>query len=293
MRPDESLARKTTLRIGGAADLYVEPAGESDLALTLLWCRENHRPFILLGRGSNLVVRDGGVRGVVIHLSQRHFGKIARTGNRLRCGAGARLKNVAAAARVHGIGGMEFMEGIPGTVGGALRMNAGAMAAEMFEVVENIRIMDYSGRVFEASRSEIEYSYRSCPSLHSAIALAAVLIGHPDSPESIAETMLAFSRKRRAGQPPAASAGCMFKNPPAGPAGKILDELGLKGMRLGGVRVSEIHANFLVNDGTGTAAEVLELIETIRRRVREERGIDLQPEVHVIGEDLQERKQRP
>jgi UDP-N-acetylenolpyruvoylglucosamine reductase len=284
IRRNEPLARRTTLRVGGPADLYVEPASEADLAVVLAFCRDQQFPFFLLGRGSNLLVKDGGFRGVAICLAQPRFSQVEVTGGRLHCGAGAKLKVVAVEAKRHGLTGFEFLEGIPGSVGGALRMNAGAMGGAMFEVVESIRLMDYSGQVREQNAHELVVEYRSCPTLKSHVAVAAVLHGQPGSREDIERRMSENSRRRWKTQPATPSAGCMFKNPQSVPAGKLIDELGLKGTRVGGAVISAEHGNFIVNDGGATAQDVLDLIEIVRQRVRSERGIELQREVEIIGE---------
>jgi UDP-N-acetylenolpyruvoylglucosamine reductase len=285
LRRDESLARRTTLRVGGPADLYVEPASEEDLAEVLKFCHERDLKFFVLGRGSNLLVRDGGFRGVVLSLAHPNFSRIEALDQRLRCGAGAKLKAVAVEARRNGWSGMEFLEGIPGSVGGALRMNAGAMGSATFDAVESVRLMDHQGNVRDAARDEFNVAYRSCADFKTHIALAAVFHGRPDSQESIAQRMFAFSQKRWTTQPAAPSAGCMFKNPATVPAGKLIQELGLKGTRVGGAVVSQEHGNFIVNDGTATAHDVIELIETIKRRAQAERGIELHTEVEIIGDD--------
>jgi len=285
IRRHEPLARHTTLRVGGAADVYVEPATESDLAEILRSCSTHGVRFFILGRGSNLLVRDGGFRGVVICLAHPEFSRIEIIDSRMRCGAGARLKNVAVEARRGGLSGMEFLEGIPGSIGGALRMNAGAMAGATFDIVESVRVMDYNGGVREMTPAAMAVEYRCCATLKNHVALSAVLKGLPDSAESIGQRMIAFSRKRWDSQPAAPSAGCMFKNPPTIPAGKLIDELGLKGARVGGAMVSLEHGNFLVNDGHATARDVLGLIAMLRDRALAERGIDLHTEVEIIGED--------
>jgi UDP-N-acetylenolpyruvoylglucosamine reductase len=284
MRRDEPLAKHTTLRVGGPADIYVEPASEADLAAILAYCHERNRPFFVLGRGSNLLVKDGGFRGVVLCLAHAHFSRIEADGQRLRCGAGAKLKAVAVEARRNGLAGLEFLEGIPGTVGGALRMNAGAMGGAMFDVVESVRLMSFDGKVQEQAAQELTTAYRSCPVLKTHIALAAVICGRPGSQEAIEQRMDEFSRKRWKSQPAAPSAGCMFKNPASIPAGKLIDELGLKGARVGGAMVSAEHGNFIVNNGGATARDFLELIEMIRLRARAERGIELETEVEIVGE---------
>ena len=284
VRTGEPLARHTTLRVGGPAELYVEPALESDLAETLRYCIETAQPFFLLGRGSNLLVRDGGVRGVVICLSRPHFSRVEVVDGGLQCGAGARLKRVAAKARQEGMAGFEFLEGIPGSMGGALRMNAGAMGWAAFDLVARVRIMEPSGDVVELDRSEMDVAYRSCASLKGRVVLSVLLRGEAGDPEKIASRMQEFEAKRKSSQPSAPSAGCMFKNPATVPAGRLIDELGLKGTCVGAARVSEKHGNFLVNDGGATAADVLGLIELIRDRARRERGIELETEVQIIGQ---------
>ena len=284
IRIDQPLASRTTMRVGGPADVLVEPASEGDLSTILCFCAEHSLPFFVLGRGSNLLVKDAGFRGVVLSLSRPHFSRIEVTGRHLRCGAGAKLKMVAVEAKRNNLTGLEFLEGIPGSVGGGLRMNAGAMAGAIFDVVESVRLMDFAGKVEERTASEMAARYRSCQLLKTRIALGAVLVGQPGVREQIEERMNQFSRKRWDSQPAAPSAGCIFKNPLTVPAGKLIDELGLKGTRVGGATVSSDHGNFIVNDGTATAANVLALIELIRQRARSERGIELEPEVEIIGE---------
>lgn len=285
LRRDEPLARRTTLRVGGPADVYVEPGDEAALATVLRFCREREVPFFLLGRGSNLLIRDGGIRGVVIHLGAPAFGRIDVGDDRLRCGAGAKLKDIALTAKRHGFGGLEFFEGIPGNLGGALRMNAGAMNGWTFDAVESLRFMDYDGVVHERAGGDVATTYRSCPLLRSAIALGAVLLGRPAPIEQIEARLKECQQKRWTSQPKEPSAGCIFKNTKVSPAGKLVDELGLKGTRVGGAVVSDIHGNFIINDGTATACDVLALIEVIRAKARAERGVELETEVEIVGED--------
>jgi UDP-N-acetylenolpyruvoylglucosamine reductase len=285
IRSDEPLAKHTTLRVGGPADVYVALASEEDLAGVVKFCHERRLPFFVIGRGSNLLVRDGGFRGVVVCLAHAHFSRIEVDGERLRCGAGAKLKSVAVAAKRNGLSGLEFLEGIPGSVGGALRMNAGAMGGSTFEVIESVRLMNFDGNVQELTPREMPAAYRSCPTLKTRIALSAVFKGAPAPREEIEKRMQAFSEKRWSSQPAAPSAGCMFKNPAALPAGKLIDELGLKGTRVGDAVVSAEHGNFIVNEGSATARDVLELIAILQARVKEARGIELQTEVEIIGED--------
>ena len=285
IRRDEPLAKRTTLRVGGPADFFIEPANEEDLAGAVKLCGESGVPFFILGRGSNLLVRDGGIRGAVICLSQPAFGKIEINGGTVHCGAGAKLKNVAVEARRNGLSGLEFLEGIPGSVGGALRMNAGAMGGQTFDAVESVRLMDFSGRVFQLPREAVAVAYRGCATLKDHVALAAVFKCCAASRDEIEKRMKSFSEKRWDSQPAAPSAGCIFKNPAAIPAGKLMDELGLKGARVGGAVVSAEHGNFIVNDGKATAGDVLNLIELLKAKAKAERGIELQTEVEIIGQD--------
>jgi len=283
IRRHEPMAPHTTLRVGGPADVYVEPANEADLAAVLAACTAGGVNFFVVGRGSNLLVRDEGFRGVVISLAQPAFSRIEITGNKIRCGAGARLKEVAVTAKRAGLAGVEFLEGIPGSVGGALRMNAGAMSGATFDAVETVRVMDYTGEIAEMTPAAMAVAYRSCAALKNRVALGAVFCCRPDSSEAIGARMKAYSEKRWSSQPAAPSAGCMFKNPAAIPAGRLIDELGLKGTRIGGARISLEHGNFLVNDGGATAADVLALIELLRTKARAERGIELHTEVEIVG----------
>ncbi len=284
VRLREPMSRRTTLRVGGPADLFVEPGSEPDLAAVLKFCAERHLPVFVLGRGSNLLVKDGGLRGAVVCLSHPEFSRVEIAGERVNCGAGAKLKAVAQEARRHALSGLEFLEGIPGSVGGALRMNAGAMGGAIFECVESVRFMNGDGELLERAGPDMAATYRSCHALKQAVAISAVLKGTAGDPAVIGRRMTQFSEKRWNSQPAAPSAGCMFKNPAGIPAGKLIDELGLKGTRVGGAMVAVEHGNFIVNDGSATAADVLELIQLIRERARAERGIELEPEVQIVGE---------
>ncbi len=283
IRCNEPLAKHATLRVGGPADLYVEPANEADLAGVLKFCGEHGIKFFVLGRGSNLLVRDGGFRGAVICLSQ--FGYIEVVGERLHCGSGAKLKNIALEAKKSKLSGVEFLEGIPGSVGGALRMNAGAMGGATFDAIESVRVMDFDGAVREMTPGEMAVAYRQCGALKDHIALSAIFKCKLAPPEEIGMRMKSYSEKRWASQPAAPSAGCIFKNPAQIPAGKLVDELGLKGTRVGGAVVSAEHGNFIINDGTATARDVLELIEILKAKAKAERGIELETEVEIIGEN--------
>ncbi len=284
---NEPMARRTTLRVGGPADLFIEPTTEDELQFVLKSCSEFEVPFFILGRGSNLLVKDGGFRGVVIHLKRGVFEKVKVDGNRVECGAGARLQLVAARTREAGVEGFEFLEGIPGSVGGALRMNAGAMGAATFDHLHSLRVMTYEGEIRELSRSDIQVQYRSCPMLKTAIALSAIFGGSPADSGDIADRLKSYSEKRKASQPRESSAGCMFKNPASIPAGKLVDDLGLKGVQLGAAKVSDVHGNFIVNMGGASASDVLNLMQYIRDMAEERASVKLESEVQQLGVEHQ------
>lgn len=279
----ELIGKHTTLRVGGPAQFWVEPATEEGFARLITHCNQVSLPLFVIGRGSNLMALDGGVRGVVARLAGGVFRHLEVQGDQITAGAGVKLKDISNAARDAGIGGFEWMGGIPGTVGGALRMNAGAMGAEMFGNVVSVRLVDWTGQIETKTPEELDVRYRNVPSLIQRYAVSAVLRGHPSSREEIDRRLQESMLKRRTTQPAASSAGCMFKNPEACAAGRLIDEMGLKNLSVGNARVSEVHGNFIVNDGGATAADVLELIEKIKAAARERRGIELETEVQIIG----------
>jgi UDP-N-acetylmuramate--L-alanine ligase/UDP-N-acetylenolpyruvoylglucosamine reductase len=280
----EPLAKHTTLRVGGPAQFWVEPRTESAFAELIRFCRRENLRLFVIGRGSNLLVRDGGIRGVVVHPSGGDFEKIAVSGNEISAGVGVKLKQIAYAGKAAGLGGLEWMEGIPGEVGGSLRMNAGAMGGQTFERVVRIRYLDGEGVPHTKTPAELDIHYRSVPALKKNFAVSAIFRGRPAPPDQIEHRLGESQEKRRSTQPSAKSAGCIFKNPDSCPAGKLVDELGLKNSRVGQARVSEVHGNFIVNDGGATAAEILELIDRIKRVARAERGIELETEVQIVGD---------
>lgn len=286
IREQEPMSRRTTLRVGGPADLYVEPQSEDDLGILLKIAREEEMPVFLLGRGSNLLVRDGGIRGVVIALAHASFAGISVMGEHLQCGAGARLRAIAVEAKRHTLTGLEFMEGIPGNLGGSLRMNAGAMGSSMFQVLETVRYMDMEGETHHSAASEIAVEYRNCPLFKENVVLSAVLIGKTAPREVVEQRMNECSQKRWKSQPAAPSAGCIFKNSVTIPTGKLVQELGLKGTRIGGAMISDVHGNFIVNDGNASASDILALIDLVKEKAHASRAIELQTEVQIVGEEL-------
>ncbi|MDP3851016.1 MAG: UDP-N-acetylmuramate--L-alanine ligase [Luteolibacter sp.] len=282
----EPMSKHTTLLVGGPAQFWVEPHSFYGFAFLVDYCRERGIPVRVVGRGSNLLVRDGGIRGAVIHPTGGAFSDVTLgTRGEITAGAGVRLKKLASVAGAAGIGGFEWMEGIPGNVGGALRMNAGAMGVETFDQVVRVTFLDEDGVIRTREREEIVSSYRNVSELRRNFALQAVFKGKPDKPENIRQRWDDSREKRKASQPVMASAGCTFKNPEEIPAGRLIDSLGLKGASVGHAAVSEAHGNFLVNKGGASAREILDLIRTIQKKARSERGVELETEVKILGED--------
>ena len=282
----EPMGRHTTLLVGGPAQFWLEPHDFESMAAMVAYCRERGIPVRVVGRGSNLLVRDGGIRGAVIHPSGGAFSEVRVSANgEITAGAGVRLKKLASVAAAAGIGGFEWMEGIPGNVGGALRMNAGAMDIETFDQVRRMTFLDEDGTIRTRERDEVIAHYRNVPELRRNFALQAVFFGEPDTPENIQSRWDESRAKRKSSRPVMASAGCTFKNPQEMPAGKLIDTLGLKGSHRGKAAVSDVHGNFIVNQGGATASDLLQLIDSIRSTARNERGIELETEVKIIGDD--------
>lgn len=284
---EEPLAQKTTMRVGGAARLYAEPATEEDVRILAGKALQEDIPIYVLGRGSNLIVPDEGVDGLILCLSHKSWsGFEVLPDGRVRVGAGLRLKNLCGLAAAAGLSGFEFLEGIPGSVGGALRMNAGAMGGWMFDVVDEVRVMSMQGEVRNLPKSAMSVDYRSCDDLKDAVALWAVIrpISTTDAPR-VARQIEDYRKKRHESQPREPSAGCIFKNPPGNSAGRLIEESGLKGTRIGGAEVSGVHANFVVNTGDATSGDVLALVRLIRKGVRQAKGVDLEPEVMLYGKE--------
>ncbi|MBI2496733.1 MAG: UDP-N-acetylmuramate dehydrogenase [Opitutae bacterium] len=283
----EVLAPKTTMRVGGPARVYAEPATVDELRHLLLEANRRGLPVFLLGRGSNLIIPDAGVDGLVISLGHGNWQKFElQPDGRVWAGAGLRLKNLCGLATKAGLQGFEFLEGIPGSVGGALRMNAGAMGGWMFDVVDEVHLLSFTGEVRIMKKAEMHFDYRHCAEVQAAIALGAFLQPAATAASAdIRRQVEAYQRKRAESQPREPSAGCIFKNPPGTSAGRLIDEAGLKGERVGDAEVSPVHANFIVNRGHATSADIIALVRRIRARVKSARGIDLEPEVMLYGQD--------
>jgi UDP-N-acetylmuramate dehydrogenase len=279
---DVSLAAITWFRVGGPAEVLFRPADADDLA-TFLARRPADVPVTVLGVGSNLLVRDGGVPGVVIRLG-RAFAAIEVEGDEIVAGAGALDANVARTALEAGIGGLEFLSGVPGTIGGALRMNAGAYGGEMKDVVASARAVAPDGTIHELDNAALGFAYRGCAVPRDWIFLSARLSGLRTPHEAIARRMDEIRGKREATQPiRTRTGGSTFANPEGAKAWELIDKAGCRGLALGGAKVSEQHCNFLINTGTATAADLEALGEEVRRRVFAATGVRLAWEIDRIG----------
>jgi UDP-N-acetylmuramate dehydrogenase len=287
VRTGEPMSLHTTMRVGGPTDIFIEPESAEDIAVAVRACREAGAPLMVIGNGSNLVVRDGGIRGAVLHLGEG-FSKLESEGEAIRAQGGALLSRVAAEAMRLGLCGMEFAAGIPGSVGGAAAMNAGAYGGEMKDVVREVRAVTPEGGIVRLANGEMRYGYRRSRALEEGLIVAAVELAlkRGDAGESrrLAEEYAAQRRQKQPLELP--SAGSFFKRPPGNYAGTLIEKAGLKGVSVGGAKVSEKHAGFIVNAGNATAADILALMALVRRKVWEDSGVALEPEVRIVGEDL-------
>jgi len=283
LRADVSLAPFTWLRVGGAAEALFMPKDESDLA-HFLSSTPDDIPVQVLGVASNTLVRDGGVKGVVIRLGPA-FGKVSTDGLRVTAGAAALDKTVAKKAATAGIAGLEFYAGVPGSIGGALRMNAGCYGSETKDVLQSAVALDRSGRRQVMTLEDMRYSYRHCGAAKDLIFTEAVFKGTSDTPTAITARMDDITAKREASQPiREKTGGSTFKNPEGHSSWRLIDEAGCRGLRVGGAQMSEQHCNFMINADAATAADLEELGETVRARVLETQGVELHWEVRRIGE---------
>jgi UDP-N-acetylmuramate dehydrogenase len=298
VRYEESMAKHTSFRIGGPADAFVQPQSEDQLKAILEWTQAKTIPYMLIGGGTNLLVRDGGIRGLVIHLGR--MGATMEWTRRQRritvsAGAGVPTRRICARALRHGWQGMNFALGIPGTIGGSVLMNAGTAHGAMADVIVSAVMMTGSGAKIALTRGQLEGAYRrlrlpddaagdmGAPSVLVSCSLALTLGNREQIRRQARRWMLSRSRRQPAWQP---SAGCFFKNPAQdAAAGRLIDAAGLKGFQIGGARVSDRHANFIINCGGASAADVLTIKDRIQETVKSRFGIDLVPEVRIVGEE--------
>ena len=280
---NESLAPLTWFRVGGPAQVLFTPSDEDDLAYFLKHLPDELSVYVV-GVGSNLIVRDGGMPGVVIRLSPRGFGDARVEGDIISTGAAALDKRVAETAAAANLAGLEFYFGIPGSIGGALRMNAGANGAETKDVLVEATGVDRSGNVHTFSNTEMKFVYRDCGVDPAIIFTSARFRGKPTAPEAIRARMEEVQKHRESAQPIRnKTGGSTFKNPPADSAWKLIDAAGCRGLRVGGAQVSELHCNFLINTGHATGHDIETLGETVRTRVKQLSGVELHWEIKRIG----------
>ncbi len=281
----EPMSKHTTMGVGGQAQYWVEPTTFEQMQAVVNFFKDRNIPVHVVGRGSNMIVRDGGIRGAVIHPCSGEFDKIELQGRNIVAGAGVKLKKLAAFAAQHGIAGFEWMDGIPGYVGGSLRMNAGACGGDMWDVFRSAVALNEDGDIIEFEKENMKGAiYRRIPEFEHNMVMQATFCGTPDDAQAIGARMDESRAHRKATQPIAQSAGCTFVNPEGIPAGKLIDEMGLKGFKMGGAMVSDVHANFIVNTGNAKATDITELIDYIRNKAKTERGITLRTEVQVVGD---------
>jgi UDP-N-acetylmuramate dehydrogenase len=281
---DVFMSQYTSLGIGGPADALAFPEDEKDLAALVSMAQRRSIPYYVMGRGTNLLIRERGIRGLVVNLSSG-FRKISNTGERISAGAGILLTEMIFFAMERGFSGLSPLYGVPGTVGGGLAMNAGAWGTEVGQRAESIAVMNGDGRVRRLSREMLTFGYRRLGLKEGSIIVGGTFLLEPQPLEKTREEITHYQKKRQHTQPlQFPSAGSIFKNPSGSSAGKIIEEVGLKGRRVGGAEVSVIHGNFIINTGGATADHVLDLIHLIQDCVRRERGIALEPEVRIVGE---------
>jgi len=284
VRRGEPLAEFTSFRIGGPADFALEVAGEQELAAALAAAHRHRVPSFCLGTGTNILVSDRGVRGLVLRLGAG-FREIQFNACRVKAGAAVLFGELVAQAVARGLAGLEYGEGIPGSVGGALIMNAGAFGGELAPAVSAVRGAHPDGRLATLNKGEIEFSYRRTLLPPGFVAAAVEFELRPSDPAALSARVKELKAKRAARQPQGVpNAGSIFKNPPGNFAGRLLEACGLKGERIGGAAFSEQHANFIVNLGGARAEDVRALMDLARRKVRQMTGVSLEPEIRLVGE---------
>ncbi len=279
----EPLKRHTTFKIGGPAEFFIEPKDADDLKTLLSLAKKHKFPVFVIGGGSNLLVSDKGVSGVVLRLSAPYFNKISYKGNYLSTGCGVWLNRVIASAGSRGLSGAEFLAGIPGTIGGALAMNAGIAKdnCSIQKLVESVTVMDYNGNTKILNKKGLKFGYRKS-NLSKYIILSALLKLNKKNKKQVGNAVKAHLEYRRLTQDLAnPSAGCIFKNPLGNSAGRLIDLCGLKGKKIGRIAVSGKHANFIINLGNGRASDVLKLAGFIRKKVKSRFNINLTPEIKI------------
>ena len=283
---DEPMSRHTTFRVGGPADFFVTPKAKEEVRDVVRICKEAGMPYYIIGNGSNLLVSDAGYRGVIVQI-YKEMNEVKVEGDLVKAQAGALLSGIAAKALGAELSGFEFASGIPGTIGGACVMNAGAYGGEMKDVLESVTVLTGEGKIIELGRNELELGYRtSVIEKKGYIVLGAVLKLERGDGEKIKTYMDELKEKRVTKQPlEYPSAGSTFKRPEGYFAGKLIEDAGLRGFQVGGAQVSEKHCGFVINRDHATAADIMELMRQVQIRVKENSGVDLEPEVKRLGDE--------
>jgi len=284
------MSQYTSFRVGGKVDALAFPADLDDLQRILRWCGEEGVEYFILGNGTNLLVRDGGIRGLAISLGQGFFRieEVERSDKEcwVFAEAGPSLGKLVEFAWKRELAGLEFAAGIPGSIGGAIFMNAGAFQGEMKNILHSVRLVDAGGNLREKEKEELAFFYRSLKLPKGEIILGGTFRLQTENGQAIRSKVEEILRRRQEKQPlDLPSAGSVFKNPSQGPAGRLIEQIGLKGKRLGDAQISEKHANFIVNRGRAKAQDILALAELVRERVWQEKGVRLEMEIQVVGED--------
>ncbi|MGL4738876.1 MAG: UDP-N-acetylmuramate dehydrogenase [Cellulosilyticaceae bacterium] len=282
---DEPMRNHTTFKIGGGADLYVSPSSPEQVAHIVSVCKDHQIPYYVIGNGSNLLVSDRGYRGVIIEIF-KNMAEIEVDGKEIKAGAGATLARVATVAQSEGLGGMEFAQGIPGTIGGGVCMNAGAYGGEMKDIIKEVTVLDQEGNCFVLSNEALALGYRTSRiQKENLIVLAVTLKLTPNDSEAIKALMRDFASRRKEKQPlEFPSAGSTFKRPEGYFAGKLIMDSDLRGCQIGGARVSDKHCGFVINQDGATCEDVLNLIRHVQNEVKTKFDVVLEPEVRIIGE---------
>lgn len=283
---DEPMSRHTTFRVGGPADFFVTPKAKEEVRDVIRICKEAGMPYYIIGNGSNLLVSDAGYRGVIVQI-YKEMNEVKVEGDLVKAQAGALLSGIAVKALGAELSGFEFASGIPGTIGGACVMNAGAYGGEMKDVLESVTVLTGEGKIIELGRNELELGYRtSVIAKKGYIVLGAVLKLERGDGEKIKTYMDELKEKRVTKQPlEYPSAGSTFKRPEGYFAGKLIEDAGLRGFQVGGAQVSEKHCGFVINRDHATAADIMELMRQVQIRVKENSGVDLEPEVKRLGDE--------
>ena len=279
----EALSKHTSFRIGGKADFFIEPEDNEDLRLLLTLAKKNKRKLLFMGSGSNILAKDPDIKKIVVHLNSGNFAKVKFEGNYCEAGSGVALGQLIRQLSSRDLSGLEFLTGIPGTVGGAVMMNAGAWGKEIADSLADVSVMDYNGNIKLLARNKIKFTYRSS-GLDKYIILGARFKLNKANPDQIKNRIGKYLKERRRSQDFGfPNAGCIFKNPRNASAGKLIDLCGLKGSRVGGAVISKKHANFILNINKAKASDVLKLMKLARIKVKRNFKVNLEPEIKIWG----------